>query len=343
MPTELRPLVPDPHAPLGIALYGVQHSHAAGKARALAANPDVKFCAVCEPEPQARARAQDNPAFASVRWFDSSETMLSDPSVVAVAVEGAEGGCIALARQCIEAGKHIWYDKPAGDWPGFQSVVATARERGLLIQMGYMLRYNTAFECVSDWTRSGLLGEIFAVRGHMSTSSPEAARGRGDYRGGIAFQLAPHMIDQAVWLFGSRPRKVTAYLRNDATSAVPQHADNTLAVLEFDRGMAYIDIAHMEPSPPARRFEVYGTRGSAIIVEPFEPGHTVRLCLVEAQRGLVRGEQYVRVDPTPRPVAYERELAAFVATLRGRRPPDRTLDHELLVEETLHRVTGSVA
>ena len=34
-----------------------------------------------------------------------------------------------------------------------------------------------------------------------------------------------------------------------------------------------------------RRFEVFGTRGSAIIVEPFVPGHSIKLCLDEARGG----------------------------------------------------------
>jgi hypothetical protein len=39
---------------------------------------------------------------------------------------------------------------------------------------------------------------------------------------------------------------------------------------------------------------------------------------------------------------YERELAAFVARLRDGRGPDRTLEHEVLVQETLLRATGGV-
>ena len=41
--------------------------------------------------------------------------------------------------------------------------------------------------------------------------------------------------------------------------------------------------------------------------------------------------------------AYGHELVAFVATLQGRQAPDRPLDHELTVEETLHRAVGTVA
>jgi len=263
-----------------------------------------------------------------------------------------------MAKEAIAAGKHVWYDKPAGDWDAFRSMVHTARERRLHIQLGYMLRYCTAFMQVSNWLREGLLGDLYAVRGHMSTSSSEASRGSNGYVGGIAFQLAPHMIDQAVWLFGARPQKVTSFLRNDATPNVPSHADNTLVVLEFDgqetgvdtgayahrsaKGMASIDIAHMEASPAARRFEVYGTRGSAIILEPFEPGTQIRLCLDGERRGYAKGAQLIDVEPAPRSITFPREVAGFLATMRGERPADRSLDHELIVEETIHRASGTL-
>ena len=39
---------------------------------------------------------------------------------------------------------------------------------------------------------------------------------------------------------------------------------------------------------------------------------------------------------------YERELVAFLRVLHGERPPDRTPEHELLVQETLLRATGRI-
>lgn len=51
----------------------------------------------------------------------------------------------------------------------------------------------------------------------------------------------------------------------------------------------------------------------------------------------------VPVEPGPRQHAYGHELRAFVATQRGQQPPARSLDHEVLVEETLHRVAGAIA
>jgi predicted dehydrogenase len=171
----------------------------------------------------------------------------------------------------------------------------------------------------------------------MSTSlTPEAQRVIARHRGGILYDLAGHMLDQIVALLG-RPERVTAFLRSDG-GAVPGFHDNTLAVLEYPEAFASVDIAAMEPPPMARRFEVYGTQGSAIM-EPFEPAGPIRLCLTDAAEGFQRGEQLVDVVTQSRQELYERELVAFVAAVSGEAPPDRALDHELLVQETLLRAT----
>jgi predicted dehydrogenase len=335
--------------PVRIAQYGVQHGHAAGKALALRSNPEVEFCGVFEPDPAARARAADHRAYAGLRWYASAEELLGDPSIVAVAVEGLNAHSLPMARACLEAGKHIWYDKPAGDdWPAFQEAVSIARRRGLLIQMGYMFRYQDGFRRVAEWARSGLLGDVFGIRGHMSTWIPESGSAftratiAAAHLGGILYDLGGHMLDQILWIMhDERPARVTSFLRNDATPGVPAFADNTLAVVEFRRAMALVDIAAMEVEPKQRRFEVYGTRGSAIL-DPMEPARSARLILDTARDGFQQGLQEVPLAGTSRQRSYELELEAFVAAIRGERPPDRTLDHELLVQETLLRATGRI-
>jgi predicted dehydrogenase len=236
----------------------------------------------------------------------------------------------------------VWYDKPAGDnWEQWQRVVTQAREKGLLIQMGYMFRYHHGFRRIAEWVQSGLLGEVFAIRAHMSTNISEAQREViNHHTGGIFYDLAGHMLDQIVWLLG-RPAKVTSFLRHD-DEIVPGFADNTLAVLEYERAIAFVDIAAMETRPMARRFEVYGRRGSAIILEPFEPATTIRLCLGKAREGYRAGEQLVPVQPQSRQALYDLELEAFIATIQGEMAPDRSLTHELLVQETLLRAIGNI-
>ena len=326
---------PAPVRPVRMAQYGTGHGHGAGKLAALQGSPDVELAGVFEPDPARRAALGGH----GVRWFDSAAELLEDPTIVAVASEGRNDESLGQTAAIVRAGKHVWYDKPPGDdWAGWQQVVAEARARGLRIQVGYMFRYHEGFRRIAAWARAGLLGDVFAIRAHMSTSIPAAAqRVIARHPGGIFFDLAGHMLDQIAWLLG-RPTEVAAFLRRDA-SEVPGFRDNTAAVLAYSRALAIVDIAAMEPPPMARRFEVYGTRGSAIM-EPFEPAGPIRLCLAEAHGDYRAGEQHVPVRPQTRQELYERELAAFVAGLRDGTPPDRSLDHELLVQETLLRATG---
>ncbi len=328
-----------------MAQYGTKHGHASGKLRAMQDNSDVELVGVYEPDAARRAEAEsgDGP-YAGVPFFDSEAAMLSDDSIVAIASEGLNAESLEQTARIVEAGKHVWYDKPAGDdWGRWQDVVAMAKSRQLQIQMGYMLRYHDGFQQIADWVKSGVLGDIYSVRAHMSTNIPPAARaviGRS-HVGGIFYDLAGHMLDQVVWLLG-RPQRVTAFLRED-TGELPGFSDNTLGVFEYERAMAWVDIAAMEARPMARRYEVYGSAGSAILVEPFEPGRAIRLCLEEPFGEYVQGEQMIAIDGPSRQTTYERELASFVAVLNGQRAPDRSLDHELLVQETLLRAVGKIA
>lgn len=333
--------------PLRIAQLGTKHGHAHGKAVAIQSLPSVEFAGVWEPDAAARAAEEARGHYHGARWFRTADELLSDPSIVAVAIEGRNSESLTMAHQAIEAGKHLWYDKPGGDdWPGYQALIDRARERSLLVQMGYMFRYQPGFQLVASWAREGVLGQITSIRAHMSTHIPVTGHGANTraeisgHPGGIFYDLGGHMLDQIVLLLG-RPRRVRAVLRNDATPEAPAFMDNTLGIFEFDQALAFVDIAAMEPRPMARRFEVYGTQGSAIL-EPFDPCRVVRLCLDRPAHGYREGEHLVTPLTVERQGMYERELRAFVATLEHHQPPDRSYEHELLVQETLLRATGRI-
>jgi len=328
---------------LRLAQYGTKHGHAAGKLTALRRNPRVELAGVFEPDRQRRQElAYADKAYQGVHWFDDAREMLDDPGIVAIAAEGRNDESLDQVQEMVEAGKHVWYDKPAGtSWAQWQRVAALAAQRQLIIQVGYMFRYHDGFQRIGQWVQSGLLGHVFAIRAHMSTWIPEPERRViARHRGGICYDLAGHMLDQVVWLLG-RPQQVTGFLRNDG-HAVPGFNDNTLVVCSYASALAFVDIAAMEAAPAARRFEVYGDQGSAIM-EPFEPAGKLRLCLAEAQGKYRRGVQFVAVRDRPRQALYDLELEAFLEVLLGQRPPDRLPEHDLLVQETLLRATGDIA
>jgi len=330
-----------------MAQYGTKHSHAAGKIVAMQENPDVELVGVYEPDAERRAQLADSDTcFATVHWFASAQEMLADPAIVAVASEGLNIESLDQTEEIVAAGKHVWYDKSPGDnWAQWQRVVAAARDKNLLIQMGYMLRYHDGFHRIAQWASSGILGRVFSIRAHMSTNIPADRRKQiNAHRGGIFYELAGHMLDQIIWILG-RPAKVACFLRTDdhgTSERVAGFADNTLGVFEFDGAMAMVDIAAMETQPMARRYEVYGTAGSAIIVEPFEPGSLIRLCLAEATEEYPAGVQMVPFQSRSRQELYDQELKAFLRTIAGEQEPDRLPEHDLLVQETLLRAVGTL-
>jgi predicted dehydrogenase len=301
----------------------------------------VELIGVFEPDAERRRELEhsDGP-YQGVRWFHDRDEMLGDPSIVAIASEGLPRESLEQTEAILKAGKHVWYDKPAGDhWAQWQQAIALAEESHLHIQMGYMFRYHDGFRRIGQWIESKLLGDVFAIRIHMSSRiSPAQRRLLSHHAGGIFFELGCHVLDQIVWWLG-RPRKVTAFLRNDG-GVISEFHDNTITVFEYSKAMAVVEIAALEVGASAsRRIEVYGSRGSAIM-QPLEPAKSVWLCLEEAQAPYRQGAQSIPLEEQSRQTLYDLELAAFVATLLGEQPPARPLSHELLVQETLLRATG---
>ena len=332
-----------------MAQYGTRHDHATGVLRVMLDSPEVEVVGVYEPDRSHREmlQASGSPPWSQVRWFDDKEEMLQDPTIVAISSEGLEEEGLDFTEEIIAAGKHAFYDKPAGhDYAHFERIVAMARERGLLIQLGYMFRNNDGFERITAWARSGFFGHVFGVRAYMSGNLSEAERSsiatlgyvdsRLPSKGGLFYIIGCHVLDQVVWILG-RPRRVTGFLRHDIFG-MAGFKDNTLGVFEYDDAMALVLVSAKDPTPGIRRFEVYGTEGSATM-EPLEPADTLRLYLDQPRDGYPAGDSIVKLEARPRYVA---SLTSFLKDVRGEKQPDRSLDHELLVQETLLRATGDL-
>jgi scyllo-inositol 2-dehydrogenase (NADP+) len=162
----------------------------------------------------------------------------------------------------LSADKHVVVDKPvtlsAAD---ARTLADLARQKGLLFAPFHNRRWDGDFMTVRGLIESGRLGRIAHYESHFDRFRPkvpqrwreEAARG-----GGLLFDLGPHLIDQALALFGA-PLNVWA--------AVKQHRDHAHAPDYVHLVLGYADkevvlhasaLAALEPP----RFSVHGTRGS---------------------------------------------------------------------------------
>jgi predicted dehydrogenase len=319
------------------ALLGTGHSHAITKLRTMLSSPDYDVRCVCEPDLKSRVQREADPAWRGLRWA-SEEELLADPSIQLVVVECAVWDAIRLGGKVIAAGKHLHLEKPPGDsMPPFRSLVEEARARKLLLQMGYIWRFHEGIAAAMEAARQGWLGEVYMMRGTINTDVAEEARLRfARYSGGIMFELGSHQIDRAVGLWG-RPKAVRSWLRHD-TAAQDRLADNTLAVLEYEKSLAVITCAaRMAGQSEHRSYELIGTDGT-FVIQPVEPGTKVRVSMRTARGPYRAGWQEVEIPPQIRFAGDFRDLAHAIQT-GG--PLKYSYDYELLVQETLLRVCDS--
>jgi predicted dehydrogenase len=320
---------------LKAGILGTGHAHATGKLRVLQQSADWELVGVCEPDPEWRARAERDKAWAGVKWL-GEEQLLADPSVRVIAVESEVRQLLALGQKAIDAGKHIHLDKPAGaDQQAFHKLLMDAKRRRLIVQMGYMFRYNPGFGLIRQAVKEGWLGRVHYLHGSMNSNLPaEKRKALAFHPGGMMFELGCHLMDMLVLLMG-RPQKVTPTLRHDAAFD-DTLADNTVAVFEFDRAVAVVESAAMEAHPSQRRhFEVCGDGGS-IVLQPLEPP-AVRLCLSKPQGRYAAGWQNVELKDVPRYVGDMEELARCI---RGEAHFPYSYAHDEIVQETVLRASG---
>jgi predicted dehydrogenase len=322
-----------PSIPCGV--LGLGHAHAIDIVKVLRASPDFSLAGVCEPEEAMRTRYANEEALHGVTWL-SQEELLGNPDIKMVAVESNVTRLLTFGRAVVDAGKHLHMDKPAGtNLSEFRGLLDSAKGQSLLVQMGYMFRYNLGFDFVRKMVAEGALGHIHSIHASMCTDLTREKRyGINIHPGGIMLELGCHLIDMIVLLLGD-PKSVTPFIRHD-TGIDDTLADNTLAVLEYDRAMAVVECAAREPQAGGgRRFKVAGSNGS-ITLEPLEPA-TARLALRNAHGEYKAGVTDIEFPDLERHVL---DLAELAASIRGERTFPYSYGHDYSVQRTVLRAAG---
>lgn len=315
-----------PPARIPIGFLGAAHSHAIDKVKVVLESPDFEMVGACEESPAARAALEK----LGVKLLDRGALL---DRCRAVAVESAVRDHAAGGRLAVEAGKHVHLEKPpAATAREFRDIVAIARAKSLVLQMGYMWRHNPGFLALLEAARKGWLGDVFSIRASMNTLVPAERRPEwAEFRGGAMFEQGCHLIDAIVRLLG-RPTAVTSFLKKHGAGA-DTLADNAVAVLEYPRALAVVFDSTLQPSAfPHRLFEVQGSAGTGIL-KPIEPP-ALLLDLAGPAGPYREGSQAVPLPAYRRFVADFAELAAAV---RGERPLATTFDEDLAVHETVIR------
>jgi predicted dehydrogenase len=229
----------------------------------------------------------------------------------------------------------VHLDKPGAlKHDDFKSMRLEAEKRGLTVQMGYMLRYNPAFELLFQAVREGWLGEITEIDAAMGKLADSRTRQQiGALEGGGLFELGCHIIDATMTILG-KPTSVTAFSTPVGMDGVQ---DNQMAVLKYAKATAVIRSNHTDPfGGPRRRFNVTGTEGTFEIV-PLESGK-VNLSITKARGSYKKGAQSFQLDvPKDR---YAAEFTDLAKVLRGDKKLAWDATHDIAVHETVLRAAG---
>jgi len=317
-----------------IGQIGTGHPHAAGKMAALRKLPELfDVVGVVETDPKLRKQAEANKVYANLKWL-TEDQLLGLDGLTAVAVETEVANLVSTAARCIQANKHVHLDKPGGAaHDEYRTMRLLAEDKHRVVQMGYMFRYNTAFEQVYYAAKNGWLGELFEGHGVISKKISKSSRDAlAKQPGGAMYELGCHLIDSLIYLFGM-PKKITPFTHKGRDGLL----DNMLAVFEFESATATIRSSVNEPQGFRRRqFTVVGNQGVADI-RPLEPPK-LELLLEKPYGKFVRGVNHIELS---KPVGrYDGEFRDLAAVLHGEKEFEWSAKHDVAVHAAVLEASG---
>jgi predicted dehydrogenase len=169
-----------------------------------------------------------------------------------------------LARDALLAGRHVVVDKPfTVKLDDARELAALARERGRLLSVFHNRRWDGDFLTLKRLVDDGALGRVVEMSSRHDRWRPEVRQRWRESAGpgaGLWFDLGPHLVDQALQLFG-HPRGIT--LQRDLTREGALADDWFHAHLRYDRLHVHLH-ASMLAADSAPRFTLHGTGGSFV-------------------------------------------------------------------------------
>jgi scyllo-inositol 2-dehydrogenase (NADP+) len=177
-----------------------------------------------------------------------------------------------FARQCLEAGRDVVVDKPfTTTLAEAASLVQIAKSARRLLTVYQNRRYDGDFQAIRQLVEAGTLGRIVRFETNYDRYRPQLKPGawRETQRpgSGILFDIAPHLIDHALVLFGL-PEAVAADVRIEREAAVTDDAFDIM--LHYPHGMRAVLRSSILAAAPRPRFVLLGTRAS-FVKQAFDP------------------------------------------------------------------------
>jgi len=201
---------------------------------------------------------------ATTRSTPDAHGLIADPAIGLIVISTPNHSHFPLAKAALEAGKHVVIDKPfTVTLAEADGLIALARQRGRVLTIFHNRRWDGDFLTVRKLLETGRLGEVMRYEAHWDRFRPAIKPGWKEEEGpgtGVLGDLGPHLIDQALLLFGP-PDAVHGDLeRQRAETAV----DDYFALnLRYGKRRAILT-SSLLAAAPRPRFGLHGTKGSFV-------------------------------------------------------------------------------
>ncbi|MQY09158.1 Gfo/Idh/MocA family oxidoreductase [Actinomadura macrotermitis] len=321
---------------LRVALIGYGTGGAVFHAPLISSVPGLALAAVVTGNPGRQAAVRER--YPEAKVLDSADRLWeANGAYDLVVVTAPNRQHVPLARTALTTGLPVVVDKPvAATAADARSLAALSAVRGLPVFPFHNRRWDGDFRTVRGLAGSGALGPVHRFESRFERWRPEVKEGwkeSTDPRdaGGILYDLGPHLVDQAIVLFG-RPTEVYAEIDTRRPGAAAP--DDVFVALTHPGG----ERSHLWASATAAqlgpRFRVLGGEASYVVSgmdgqedalragrSPLDPGWGQ--APPEAY-GLLGTPGSERPEPTL-PGAYQDFYAGVERALRGQEPPPVTL------------------
>lgn len=203
----------------------------------------------------------------------TAEALLADPSIQLVAISTPNDSHHPLAKAALAVGKHVVIDKPFTNTVAqAEELDALARDKGRVLSAFHNRRWDGDFLTVQALLESGKLGEVINAELRWDRYRPEvttAWRDIPEAGSGILADLGPHLIDQALRLFGT-PDALSADI---AVQRVNARTDDYFEITFFYGKRRVVLSAGRLFAAARPRFSLHGTAASfaKFGLDPQEP------------------------------------------------------------------------
>jgi predicted dehydrogenase len=210
-------------------------------------------------------------AYPSAKIARSLGEMLEDPGISLCVVATPNDAHRSLAEECLKAGRHVVVDKPLALSTEDASYLAgLARERGLMLSAYHNRRWDGDYQTIRTLLAGERVGRPLHLVSHFDRFRPLPRLGswreNGQVGSGLLFDIGPHLLDQALALFGT-PSNLWADVRKSRDGALVDDAFDIMLSYQDSpreelRGLRVWLCATLTAVRSGARFILHGTEGS---------------------------------------------------------------------------------